>query len=107
MIVVVAEGAVKGGVMKIAEEVKNKYCNYEIRISVLGRIQRGGNPSCFDRVLASRLGYEAIEAYLKGKENIMVGLKNNKITYTTFAKASSGKHNINKKLLLMAKDLST
>ena len=73
LIVVAAEGAVDGGVMEIANKVKSKFNHYDIRISILGHIQRGGNPSCFDRLLTSRLGYEAVTAFLNGRKNIIVG----------------------------------
>ncbi len=106
MIVIVAEGAVKGGVAEIADAVKKKFNHYDIRISILGHMQRGGNPSCFDRLLASRLGNEAVKNLLLGKQNVMVGQKNNKITFTTFSRASSGKHKINYELLEMVNELS-
>ena len=107
LIVVIAEGAVKGGVIKVAEKVKARFGHYDIRISTLGHIQRGGNPSCSDRVLASRLGYQAVKAYIYGEKNVIVGIKNNKLIYTPFAKSFSGKQVINKDLLLMADELST
>jgi 6-phosphofructokinase 1 len=106
MIVVVAEGAVEGGVMEIANKVKAKFDHYEIRVTILGYIQRGGNPSCVDRVLASRLGNEAVKILLEGKQNVMVGLKNNRMSYTSFSKASSGKNKINTSLLDIANELS-
>ncbi len=106
MIVVVAEGAVEGGVMEIANNVKAKFNHYDIRISILGHLQRGGNPSCFDRLLASRLGNKAVKILIAGKKNMMVGLKNQRITYTTFEKASSGIHKINEHILDLANELS-
>ncbi len=106
MIVVVAEGAVNGGVIKIAEQVKKKFNHYDIRVSILGHIQRGGNPSCFDRVLASRLGNHSIHALLKGKRNVVIGMKNNQISYAPFDKASSFKHAVDKTLLQMANELT-
>jgi len=106
MIVVVAEGAVKGGVMNIAEQVKMKFNHFDIRVSILGHIQRGGNPSCFDRVLASQLGNHSIQALLKGKKNVVIGMKNNKISYTSFAEASSYKHTVDQNMLQMANELT-
>lgn len=106
MIVVVAEGAVKGGVMKIAEQVKKKFNHFDIRVSILGHIQRGGNPSCFDRVLASQLGNHAIHAMLQGKKNVVIGMKNNKISYTSLAKASSYKHAVDRNMLQIANELT-
>lgn len=107
LIVVVAEGAVKGGVMEIVDKVKENFDHYDIRVSVLGHVQRGGNPSCFDRLLASRFGNEAVMALLEGKQNIVVGLKDNKTNYISFGRASSGKHGINHKLIGLANELST
>jgi 6-phosphofructokinase 1 len=107
MIVVVAEGAVKGGIMEIADKVKEKFNHFDIRVSILGHIQRGGNPSCFDRLLASRLGNEVVKTLLKDKQNIMVGLKNNRMTYTSFKEAATRKHIIDKNLMKMADELST
>lgn len=106
LIVIVAEGAVKGGVAVIAEAVKKKFDRYDIRISVLGHIQRGGNPSCFDRLLASRLGNEAVRSLLKGRQNVVIGQKNNIMSFTPFKQASNIKHKIDLKLLNMAYELS-
>ncbi|MDP2387115.1 MAG: 6-phosphofructokinase, partial [Bacteroidota bacterium] len=106
LIVVVAEGAIKGGVMELANKVKVKFNHYEIKTSILGHIQRGGNPSCFDRLLASRLGNEAVKALIAGKRNVVSGLKNNKVTYTSFLKASSGRNKIDTSLLDLANELS-
>lgn len=106
MIVVVAEGAVDGGLEEIASTVKKRFGYYDIRTSTLGHLQRGGNPTCFDRVLASRLGNESVKALISGKKNLVVGLKNNKIIYTTFKKASTGKNKIDRNLLYMVDELS-
>lgn len=86
LIVVVAEGDEVGGAYKIAERVKDKFQNYDMAVSVLGYIQRGGSPSCADRVLASKLGIAAIDALLKGQKNIMVGEINGEIIYTPLEK---------------------
>lgn len=107
LIVVVAEGAVKESVTEIAEIVKKKFNHYETKICILGHIQRGGAPSCFDRLLASQLGNEAVKILLDGKQNVVVGLKNNVLNYTPFKKASSGKHKIDKKLIDIANELSS
>ena len=106
LIVIVAEGVIKGGAQEIANLVKKRFDHFDIRVSVLGHIQRGGNPSCFDRFLASRLGNEAIKTLLNGKKNLVVGVKNNNLTYTPFSKASSGKHKINKQFLELIDELS-
>ncbi|WP_129717108.1 6-phosphofructokinase [Pedobacter sp. SYP-B3415] len=86
-IIVVAEGDRSGGSFQIGETLKQKFPNYDIRVSVLGHIQRGGKPSCMDRVLASRLGVAAVEGLLSSKSGVMVGLVNQNITYTPFSQA--------------------
>lgn len=88
-IIVVAEGDEAGGVFKLAKIIKEKLPNYDTRVSILGHIQRGGSPTCMDRVLASRLGFAAVEALIEGKEQVMVGLVNNKVTYTPLKKSVS------------------
>ena len=80
--------------------------HYEVRVSVLGHIQRGGSPSCFDRVLASRMGVYAIESLLKGKSNVMVGIKEDDMILTSLDKAIKGKSEINKNLIRVSDILS-
>ena len=72
---------------------------YEVRVSVLGHMQRGGSPTCFDRILASRMGVKAVECLLEGKSNYMVGLNNDKIDITLFDEAINGKTKINTELI--------
>ncbi|TAL58117.1 MAG: 6-phosphofructokinase [Bacteroidetes bacterium] len=86
-IVIVSEQEGTGSVMKVAEEVKKALPFYDIRVSVLGHIQRGGNPTCMDRVNSSRMGFSAVEALMDGKKSTMIGIINNKITYTPFENA--------------------
>jgi 6-phosphofructokinase 1 len=81
-IVVVAEGDEAGGAFKIADQVKSHFPGLETRVCILGHIQRGGNPSCRDRVLASSLGVAAVKGLLDGKTSMMVGMLNNRISYT-------------------------
>ena len=83
-IIIVAEGDEVGGAFNVGEVLKKKFPNYDIRVSVLGHIQRGGKPSCMDRVLASRLGVAAVEGLLNGQSGKMVGLKNKEIIFTPF-----------------------
>ena len=86
-IVVVAEGDKSGKtVFELADYVEENLPEYEVRVSVLGHMQRGGSPSCFDRVLASRLGVKAVELLIDGKTNIMVGLKDNQVVSTSLEK---------------------
>ena len=86
-IVVVAEGDDAGGAFKIAKEVGERFDGYEIRVTVLGHTQRGGSPTCRDRVLASTLGMEAVNALLLGKRGIMIGEIHDKIVETPFGNA--------------------
>ncbi len=92
--------------MKLQLKSKKKFNKYEIRVTVLGHIQRGGPPSCFDRVLASTLGYEAVRALLKGKQGVMVGQIDKKIVYTPFENAIKQHQDINKSMVEMSRVLS-
>ncbi|WP_456463933.1 6-phosphofructokinase [Lutibacter sp.] len=106
-IVVVAEGDKIGkNVFELADYVEENLKQYEVRVSVLGHMQRGGSPSCFDRVLASRLGVSAVELLLDGKTNLMVGLINNKVQTTDMEKAVKGHHTINRELLRVSDIMS-
>ncbi len=99
-IVVVAEGDKTGdNVFELARYVEENMPEYEVRVSVLGHMQRGGSPSCFDRVLACRLGVKAVELLLDGKSNLMVGLKNDRITTTDLEKAIKGQSTVNMELV--------
>ena len=90
-IVVVAEGDKTGrNVFEIAEYVEKNMPYYDVRVSVLGHMQRGGSPSCFDRVLASRMGVYAVEALLEGKSNVMVGVKSEAMILSPLEKAIKG-----------------
>ncbi len=86
-IIVVAEGDEAGGAYNVGEILKEKFPHHDIRVSVLGHIQRGGSPSCADRVLASRLAVAAVEGLLEGKSKMMVGQINKEIVFTPFEKA--------------------
>lgn len=105
-IVIVAEGETNGGAYEVAQKVKEKYNEYETRVTVLGHIQRGGAPSAWDRVLASRLGVAAVEGLIMGKKDVMVGLINDKETYTDLHLAINQKFHLNKEELRIAKILS-
>ena len=91
-IVMVAESGEAGDAFEIGRQIKERYPQYDTRISILGHIQRGGRPSCMDRVLASRIGVAAVEALIAGREHEMVGIVSNEIAYTSFEHAI--KHNI-------------
>lgn len=86
-IVVVAEGEEAGGAYEIADYVKSKLDIFEIKVSILGHIQRGGSPTCLERVRASRMGVAATDALLEGQSGVMIGIINNEIAFTTFEKA--------------------
>lgn len=106
-IVVVSEGDKIGkNVFELAEYVSENLPDYEARVSVLGHMQRGGSPSCFDRVLASRLGVKAVEELLDGKSNEMVGLIRNRVITTDIEQAIKRTHEINRELLRISDILS-
>ena len=107
-IVVVAEGDKSGrNVYQLAQYVEENLPEYDVRVSVLGHMQRGGSPSCFDRVLASRLGVKSVELLLDGKTNLMVGLKDNEIITTSITEAIKGGHSINQELLRVSDIITT
>lgn len=106
-IVIVAEGEEEGGAFEVARKVKEKFNQYDTRVSVLGHMQRGGSPTCGDRVLASRLGFAAIEALMEGKKNVMLGVMHRDIVTTPFSKATKHHSEISPYLLNLADVLST
>jgi 6-phosphofructokinase 1 len=105
-IIIVAEGDEAGGAFALAKKVKEKLNYYDTRVTVLGHIQRGGSPSCLDRVNASRMGFAAVEALLEGKKNVMVGIVNKDIRYTPFKKAVKHMQELNPALVRMIGILS-
>ena len=107
-IVVIAEGDKIGkNVFELKDYVEANLPEYDVRVSVLGHMQRGGSPSCFDRVLASRLGVKAVESLLEGKSNYMVGLQNDAISLTPLEQAIKGKTEIDRELLRVSDIMST
>ncbi len=105
-IIIVAEGDDAGGAFEIATIVKGKFPAIDTRISILGHIQRGGAPSCMDRVLASRLGVAAVESLIAGKKGEMIGVVNNNIHFTPFANAIKHIADVNAELLKIVDILS-
>ena len=88
-----------GGALYYAERVRNEYPQYNVRVTILGHLQRGGTPSAYDRILASRLGYASIDALLEGQRNIMVGISNDEIVYVPIQRAVKMDKPINKELI--------
>lgn len=106
MIVIVSEGDDAGGAYDIAAAVKAKFNQYDTRVSILGHMQRGGSPTCSDRVLASRLGVAAVQGLMSGRINEMVGIINNEVAYTSYKDVVSGKKTFPYDLLQIAEILS-
>jgi 6-phosphofructokinase len=105
-IIIVAEGDEGGGAFAIAEKVKDDFKDYDIRVSILGHLQRGGSPSAIDRVNASRLGHAAVEALLDDQKSVMVGLSNGEITLVSFRRAVKLHKDVNRHLIDLARILS-
>ena len=105
-IVLVAESPVTGGAMGLAERVKKEYPGYDVRVSILGHLQRGGSPTAHDRILASRMGAAAIDAIMDDQRNVMIGIKNDEIVYVPFTKAIKNDKPINRELLNTLRELS-
>lgn len=105
-IVVVAEGEKLANVYGLAEKTKEIFPDYDIRVAVLGHMQRGGSPSCADRVLASRLGYGAVVGLMDGQSNVMAGMRSNDVVYTAIEEAIKKHNEINKDLMLISEILA-
>ena len=105
-IVLVAESPVTGGAMTLAERVKNEYPQYDVRVTILGHLQRGGSPTATDRILASRMGAAAVDALLEDQRNVMIGIRNDEIVYVPFSKAIKNDKPINRELLNTLRRLS-
>jgi len=105
-IVLVAESKETGGANGVAQRVKSEYPQYDVRVVILGHIQRGGSPTAVDRILASRMGAAAIDALLEEQRNLMIGVVNDKIVYVPFTKAIKDDKPIDLKLLQVLRQLS-
>ena len=104
-IVIVSESP-KCGAMYYADRVKKEFPGYDVRVSILGHLQRGGSPTARDRILASRTGVGAIEAIMQGQRNIMVGIRNNEVVYVPFSEAIRSDKPMDKKLFTVLNELS-
>ena len=105
-LVVVAEGSKMGGAMELAKKFSERNNYFDIKVTILGHLQRGGAPSYFDRVLASKMGIAAVEGLLNGQSDAMVGIRNNVIVYNAFADVIGKHHEIDSELIRIAKILS-
>ena len=106
-IIIVAEGDEFGGANDLSKYIKEKLPSLEVRVCILGHIQRGGAPSCMDRVIASRMGYHAVECLVEGKHNVFVGIVNNKMHYIPLDEAIKKKQRINEEWMKMVRILAT
>jgi 6-phosphofructokinase 1 len=106
-LVIVAEGDQNGSVYNLERQVQERFGDrYETKVTILGHVQRGGRPTCHDRVLASRLGVSAVEALMDGKRNVMIGTRNKKINFTDFDKATKQNPKMDEELIRVANIIS-
>lgn len=105
--VVVAEGDEFGGANEVAKVVKERLPLLDTRVCILGHIQRGGSPTCLDRLIASRMGYAAVESLLEGRHNVMVGILNNRMHYTLLERAVKSKQKISEEWIKIVKILAS
>ena len=105
-LVIVAEGGKNGSAMEIAHEVTKRFPYYDTKVTILGHLQRGGSPTYFDRVLASKMGIYAVEGLLEGKKDVMVGIKDNVTMYNSFDVIMNNRHELEHDALRISKILS-
>ncbi len=105
-LIIVAEGDEFGGGEEVAKIIQERMPNIEVRLAILGHIQRGGSPTCQDRVLASRMGYHAVECLIEGRHNVFVGIVNNRMHYTPLDEAVKKKQSISQEWMKIVKILS-
>ena len=106
-LIVVAEGDEFGGATEVAKVIQERLPQQEVRVCILGHIQRGGSPSCFDRLIASRMGYSAVECLIEGKFNVFVGIVNNRMHYTPLNEAVKKKQRISEEWMKIVKILAS
>jgi 6-phosphofructokinase 1 len=105
-LIIVAEGNKTGNAIDLGKIVQDRLPEFDVKVSVIGHLQRGGSPSCCDRVLASRLGYAAVEALINGENGIAIGIVNDVINFTPFNEAIHKTKELNKDLISIAKTLA-
>jgi len=105
-VIIVAEGNKNGGAAEVAARVQAAFENHETKVTIIGHLQRGGSPSCQDRVLASRLGYGAVLGLLEGQRGVAIGIVNDKTRFTAFEEAINGTKQLQSDLLKMAEILA-
>ncbi|RKX80414.1 MAG: 6-phosphofructokinase, partial [Spirochaetes bacterium] len=105
-IVLVAEGDDSGGALVLANSIRRDFPDFNVRISILGHVQRGGSPSAFDRVMASQMGIAAVQGFLNGKKSMMVGMKNRKMVFVNLEKTGKHTKKVKHSLLDMVKILN-
>lgn len=105
-IVIVAEGEHQGGTYEIANKVKGDFSQYDVKVTVLGHIQRGGSPTAYDRVTASHMGAAAVDALLDDQKSVMIGIVNGQIVHVPFNKTIKSKKQLNDELLKISEILS-
>ncbi|MEA3446431.1 MAG: 6-phosphofructokinase, partial [Bacteroidota bacterium] len=105
-IIIIAEGDELGGAFEVSQIVKKKLPHYNIRVSILGHIQRGGSPSCLDRVLASQYGYHAVNALLNNKSGVMIGIVKKDVVETPFSQTIKHNRKIRQDLLELTRILA-
>jgi 6-phosphofructokinase 1 len=105
-LIIVAEGNPNGNAQTLATEFRNRFPEYDPKVTILGHMQRGGAPSALDRLIASRMGYRAVEALLEGHSNVMIGIQNNQMALVSFDDAINKRKEIDLDLLRMAEILS-
>jgi 6-phosphofructokinase 1 len=106
-LIVVAEGDELGGANELAKTLKERLPQTEARVCILGHIQRGGAPTCLDRLIASRMGYHAVESLIEGRHNVFVGIQNNKMNYVPLEKVHKKKGTISEEWMKIVKILAS
>ncbi len=105
-LIIVSEGNKLGSTMYIADKVRERYPHLESKVTILGHLQRGGSPTCNDRILASQLGVAAVEGLLEGRSGVMAGMIKNELVFTPFAEAIKERSHIDQELIRISKILS-